>query len=112
MALVGAMIGEQTLTVLSLGEFQAARSGAQCLTGNVANNVTKINPKIYNQLEKQLQQAGAKSILKALRSAERTLKFHQDKLASLQYRSQVEGTIRNVESQIKTLKQFIKDYNL
>jgi hypothetical protein len=30
----------------------------------------------------------------------------------LQYKSQVEGTIRNVQRQIETIKQFIKDKGL
>jgi uncharacterized protein RhaS with RHS repeats len=72
----------------------------------------KINPKIYAQLEKQLAQAGAGSILKALRSAERTLQEHIDKLPELEFKSQVEGTIRNVESQISTIRQFLQDNKL
>ena len=71
-----------------------------------------INPKIYSQLEKQFVKDGKNSIFKALKSAEKTLKIHQDKLPGLQYKSQVRGTIKNVEKQIKTIEQFIKDYNL
>ncbi len=73
-----------------------------------------INPKIYTQLEKQLADpnAGPKSIFKALRRAEKTLEEHKAKLPSLEHKSQVEGTIRNVESQIETLKKFIRDKGL
>jgi F0F1-type ATP synthase membrane subunit b/b' len=70
------------------------------------------NPKIYAQLEKQLERGGAKSIKKALKSAEKTLKEHEDKLPGLQYKSQVEGTIDNVKKQIETIKKFIKDKDL
>ena len=52
------------------------------------------------------------SINKALQSAQKTLQQHVDKLPTLQHKSQVEGTIRNVKSQIETIKQFIKDKNL
>jgi RHS repeat-associated protein len=71
-----------------------------------------INSKIYIQLEKQLERDGAKSIHKALRSAEKTLQQHKDKLPDLQYKSQVEGTIKNVEKQIRTLHKFIKDHKI
>jgi hypothetical protein len=71
-----------------------------------------INPAIYQQLEKQLVRAGAASVLKALRSAERTLQEHIDKVSGLQYSSQVERTIRNVRSQIETLVKFIRDKEL
>jgi hypothetical protein len=71
-----------------------------------------INPKIYVQLEKQLAKDGAKSIFKALRSAEKRLQEHKAKLPNMQHKSQVEGTIRNVERQVETIKQFIKDKGL
>jgi hypothetical protein len=71
-----------------------------------------VNPKVYVQLEKQLARDGASSIHKALRSAERTLQEHVDKLSQMQYKSQVEGTIQNVRNQIETIKQFILDKGL
>ena len=75
-----------------------------------------INPKIYVQLEGQLARDGASSIHKALRTATNTLAEHQEKLQQILrdggYPSQVQGTIRNVESQIETLKKFIKDNEL
>lgn len=72
----------------------------------------EINPRIYQQLEGQLARDGARSIFRALRSAERTLAEHQERLPNLQYTSQVEGTIANVQSQIATILQFIQDKNL
>jgi RHS repeat-associated protein len=72
-----------------------------------------INPKVYEQLGKQLSRDGAKSIFKALRSAEKALVDHQVKLEQILkdggFPSQVQGTIRNVEGQIETLKKFILD---
>lgn len=73
---------------------------------------SQINPNIYTQLEKQLAKDGPQSIHKALRSAEKTLQNHKDKLPQLEYKSQVEGTIRRVEGQIRTLDKFIKDHKL
>ena len=75
-----------------------------------------INPKIYVQLEKQLMSDGANSIQRALSSAEKSLAQHQTKLEQILesggYPSQVQGTIRNVERQVETLKQFILDKGL
>jgi RHS repeat-associated protein len=75
-----------------------------------------INPKIYEQLAKQLERDGPKSVGKALRSAEKTLKEHKAKLEQLSkdggFTSQVEATIENVERQIATLRQFIRDQRL
>ena len=71
-----------------------------------------VNPNIYTQLEKQLAKDGPSSIHKALRSAEKALKEHEEKLSGLQYKSKVESTIRNIEKQIATIKQFMKDHNL
>ena len=101
-------------------EGAATAEGLSAITGaftlgraaELAKATEGINPKIYLQLEKQLERDGAGSINRALNSAEKTLKSHQDKLPSLEYKSQVEGTIRNVERQIETLKQFIKDKRL
>ncbi len=72
----------------------------------VENN---INSKIYKQLEIQYERDGKKSILKSLKSAEKTLIQHKEKLPYLKHKSQVEGTIQNVEKQIQTIKKFIKD---
>jgi len=79
-----------------------------------ASSSTPINPKIYIQLERQLANpsAGPKSIFKALRSAEDSLAEHIARLPELKYKSQVESTIRNVESQIETIKKFIQDKGL
>jgi RHS repeat-associated protein len=82
------------------------KRGAQESTG------AALNPKIYVELEKQLERDGAASILKSLRSAEKTLESHKAKLSGLEHTSQVESTIKNVERQIETLKQFIKDKEL
>jgi ribosomal protein S20 len=63
-------------------------------------------------LEKQIERDGVKSIYKALRRSQRTLQEHKDKLPNLKYKSQVEGTIRNVEKQIQTIEKFIKEKGL
>ena len=42
-ALAGAMLGEQVLTVLTLGEFQAAKSSVQCLTKNATNKLNVVD---------------------------------------------------------------------
>lgn len=68
-----------------------------------------INQKIYDQLSKQLARNGEGSIRKALRSAQKTLKQHQEKLPTLEYKSQVESTIENVTRQIQTIEQFMTD---
>jgi len=47
-----------------------------------------------------------------LRSAEKALQEHLEKLPRMQYKSPVETTIRNVQRQIETIKQFIKDKGL
>jgi RHS repeat-associated protein len=99
--LVGGLAGgARALTVKGLPSVAGAAPGGT------------LNPKIYRQLEKQLSKDGPASIPKALRSAERTLEQHRAKLPGLEHKSQVEGTIRNVENQIETLKQFIKDQSL
>ena len=63
-----------------------------------------LSPKTRTRLELR--------IFKALRSAEKTLQEHVEKLPRMKYKSQVEGTIRNVQRQIETIKQFIKDKGL
>ena len=71
-----------------------------------------VNPKVYSQLEKQLKREGADTIHKALRGAEKALAKHEAKLPGLEFKSQVEGTIRNVKNQIETIKKFIDDKGL
>ena len=96
----------------------AVRVGDEVASGlaktgdEISSLASEINPKILAQLEKQLQKDGAASIHKALRSAERTLQRHHEKLPNLEFKSQVKGTIRNVESQIVTLRAFIKENKL
>jgi RHS repeat-associated protein len=80
--------------------------------GALPSQAITANPKIYAQLEKQLQRDGAGSILKALRSSQAILKQRQEKLPALENKSAVEKTIRNVQRQIETLKQFIRDHEL
>ena len=90
---------------------KAAVAGRGAIVAEVA-----INPKIYVELEKQLVKDGANSIQRALRSAEASLAEHHAKLEQIiakgGYPSQVQGTIRNVERQVETLKQFILDKSL
>lgn len=78
----------------------------------LAGTTAKINPRIYEQLEKQLLRNGPKSICKALKSAERTLQQQEDKLPDMKYKPQVESTIENVSGQIETIKQFMKDHGI
>jgi hypothetical protein len=72
----------------------------------------RLNPKIYEQLEKQFEKDGAQSIQKAYKSAFKTLKVHLNKLKDIKYKSAVEKTIQNVKNQIKTLNKFMKDYKI
>ncbi len=84
------------------------------IANRISSEIAKasVNPKIYAQLEKQLARDGAKTIFKALRNAEKAIEEHISKIDTLKYKSQVEGTIRNVANQIKTLQKFIKDKGL
>jgi RHS repeat-associated protein len=113
-ALIGAAV---VLGVLSAGTvYEIVAVGG--VTVRVEAARVSLNPKIYAQLEKQLAdpRSGAKSIHTALRSAEQTLAEHKVALETYRaaggYTSYVEKTIRNVESQIATLKQFIRDNGL
>lgn len=87
--------------------------GAELLASRVA---ASINPKIYEQLAKQLAKDGPGSIKRALKSAEKTLAAHQQKLAEIVknggYPSQVQSTIERVQTQINTLQKFMKDNGL
>ncbi|MCG8461863.1 MAG: hypothetical protein MI919_36735, partial [Holophagales bacterium] len=98
------------------GGFGQTGKGAKKVLENATSAARKAktaaNPKIYRQLERQLENDGPQSIHRALRSARRTLEAHQAKLPGLEHTSQVEGTIRNVEAQIATLLKFIEDNNL
>jgi RHS repeat-associated protein len=102
----GVALGGSSLTTLEIGQVTgttAVETGAATIG---------INARIYAELEKQLAKDGAQSILRALRSAEKALQEHLEKLPRMQYKSQVEKTIRNVQKQIETIKQFIKDKGL
>jgi RHS repeat-associated protein len=103
--------------VVLVGSFFGASRLWGWLTGGASKSVSTaangaLNPKIYSNLEGQLARDGARSIFKSLRTAERTLAHHQAKLPGLQYKSQVERTIRNVKDQIYTIEKFIKDKGL
>ncbi|QQS58746.1 RHS repeat-associated core domain-containing protein [Candidatus Peregrinibacteria bacterium] len=67
-----------------------------------------INKKIYNQLKKQYKENGSGSVFKALDSARKSLRIHVEKVSKLEYKSQVQGTIKNVANQIKTIRRFIR----
>lgn len=114
-AAVNAMTDSEALAARIAQEFSVPLMG---IGGIVATGAARasVNPKIYAQLEKQLARDGAKTIIKALRSAEKALAQHRTKLQEILkdggYPSQVQGTIRNVESQIETLKKFISDNGL
>jgi RHS repeat-associated protein len=69
--------------------------------------------KIYKNLEKQMQRDGVKSIFKALKSHQKALLEHMEKLKDgLKYESQVKATINRVKIAIKATKKFIKDKGL
>lgn len=70
--------------------------------GKKDNSKDNTNPKIYNNLEKQLKSDGPKSILKALESAKKTLREHIMKIENVRYKSAIKTTIKNVTNQIKT----------
>lgn len=78
--------------------------------------IIEINPNIYSNLAIQLEKDGSKSIFKSLKSAQKTLTEHELKVEIYKkaggYTSQVEGTVRRVKSQIKTIEQFIIDNKL
>jgi hypothetical protein len=78
--------------------------------GKVERTIT--NPKIYAGLEKQFSKFGNANIVKTLDSAREALRTHISKLNSLQYKSQVEKTIRNVSDQIDTILKFMEDKGL
>jgi RHS repeat-associated protein len=102
----GIAFGGSSLTTLEIGQ----ATGTAVETGAATIG---INARIYAQLERQLAKDGPQSVYKALRSAQETLQEHIDKLRSgLRYTSKVESTIRNVQKQIETIKQFIKDKGL
>lgn len=107
-----AMLGEQVIGVLSFGEGSAYFQGTRAATASSMDRIA-INPNIYKNLERQLSENGSQSIYKGLKTAEKTLAQHEAKLAKILkeggHPSQVERTIRNVKSQIETLKKFIKD---
>lgn len=69
----------------------------------------QINPKIYKKLGEELLQYGENAIKRGYRSALKTLAEHKEKLENLQYKSQVETTIKNVQQQINTLEKFMQD---
>ena len=104
-------------------EFEAATPGQQSAmlgvfivgligTAGESASAEASNPRIYAQLEKQLAKDGSGSIFKALRSAEETLGEHISKLPTAKYKSAIEKTIKNVQSQITTIRNFILDKEL
>ena len=64
------------------------------------------------QLERQLEQHGARSIFKTRNSLMRQLAEHRDKFPGLQYRKSVEREIQTFERQLETVDQFIADRQL
>lgn len=67
------------------------------------------DPKFAGQLERQLAKDGSKSVQKSLKTLEKRLAQHQEKLLGLKFKSSVEREIRTFEKQIDTAKQFLKD---
>lgn len=100
------LTGTARLTAGGLGTSVVIASPFKILGRN------SINLNIYRNLEQQLLKHGAGSIFKGLRKAKKTLKEHIEKLPTLVYKSQVEGTIRRVAEQIRTIEKFIRDKGL
>jgi len=69
-------------------------------------------PKFAKQLEKQLANDGSSTIFTSLRSFEKRLAEHMDKVGTLTRKSSVEREIRGFKKSIETLKQFIKEKGL
>lgn len=72
----------------------------------------RVNQKIYNNLERQLERDGKGSIFRSLKSAKEALREHIIKLQNAEYKSAIEKTIRNVSDQIKTIEHFINNKGL
>jgi len=62
---------------------------------------------MIRNFEQQLAKHGKKSLEKALRSLEKRLGEHLEKLSNLDYRGVVEREIRNFEAQIEAIKQVL-----
>jgi RHS repeat-associated protein len=94
------------------GEAQSARPSSASASANPGT----VNPKIYAQLQNQLNRDGARTIQTSLKSAQEALGEHQQKLAQIQaqggHTSYVESTIKNIQNQIETLKAFMQDNNI
>ncbi|MGH9900176.1 MAG: hypothetical protein ACRD4L_15130, partial [Pyrinomonadaceae bacterium] len=108
--LVGAGVGAGIYAAPAVIAAIVERQIAGRITSEVAN--ATVNRRIYTQLEKQLASAGAKSIYKALRKAEQALEQHVRKSGDAYFKSSIEGTIKNVANQIKTIQRLIKDKGL
>ena len=64
------------------------------------------------QLERQLERHGTRSIFRTRNSLLQRLAEHRDKLPGLRYRESVEREIRTFERQLETVDQFIADRQL
>lgn len=66
------------------------------------------DPKFAEQLDRQLRNHGTRSICRSLRSLEKRLREHQDKLSDgLQYPEGVEREIETFKKQLETARRFI-----
>jgi hypothetical protein len=94
--------------VIPDGAVEGARNAirqAERIAGKYQNYT---NPKYAKQLENQLAEHGANSIKRSLRSLEKKLNEHLNKLPDLEYKSFVEKEIRAFQGQIDTIKEFMK----
>lgn len=64
------------------------------------------------QLARQIAKDGPKSVLKSYFKIQKRLFEHQAKLPGLQYKSSVEREIRTFETQIKELKEFMRNHGI
>jgi RHS repeat-associated protein len=81
-------------------------------TLKVSKNNIVIDEKFYNQLNKQLEKDGSKSIIKSHNSLNKSLQEHIKKLPSLKFKSSVEREIKTFQKQKLTIEIFAKKNNI
>ena len=84
----------------------SSAAAAASTNGSDDNGPNYPDPKFAKQLERQLEQDGPRSIDRSLRSLEKRLAEHRERLPTLRYKSSVEREIRNFEKQIETIRMF------
>ncbi len=90
----------------------ASQSTFNATNGGSDSGPSYPDPKLAKQLERQLEKDGPRSVNRSLRSLEKRLAEHREKLPDLRYKSFVEREIRTFERQIETIKLFKKEKGL